>query len=97
MILADDAGYRDFGFMGSKEISTPNIDQIAKNGVIFTDAHVSATVCSPSRAGLITGRYQQRFGHEANCPPHTMGMNLKERIMNVFETGIYASNAKSYL
>ena len=66
IIVADDAGYVDFGFMGSKDLDTPNIDKLAKNGVIFSDAHVTATVCAPSRAGLITGQYQQRFGFEAN-------------------------------
>ncbi|WP_372756140.1 sulfatase-like hydrolase/transferase [Mariniflexile sp.] len=66
IILIDDAGYADFGFMGCKDLETPNIDKLAKNGVVFTDAHVSATVCAPSRAGLITGKYQQRFGFEAN-------------------------------
>lgn len=66
VIIADDAGYIDFGFMGSKDLETPNLDKLARNGVIFTDAHVSATVCAPSRAGLITGKYQQRLGFEAN-------------------------------
>ncbi|SFD52340.1 Arylsulfatase A [Algibacter lectus] len=66
VILIDDAGYADFGFMGSKDLETPNIDALAKSGVILTDAHVSATVCAPSRAGLMTGKYQQRFGFEAN-------------------------------
>jgi arylsulfatase A-like enzyme len=66
VILLDDAGYADFGFMGSKDLDTPEIDSLAKSGVIFTDAHVSATVCAPSRAGIITGKYQQRFGFEAN-------------------------------
>ncbi len=66
VILLDDAGYVDFGFMGSKDLDTPHIDNLAKDGVIFTDAHVTATVCAPSRAGLITGQYQQRFGFEAN-------------------------------
>lgn len=66
VILLDDAGYVDFGFMGSKDLKTPHIDSIASAGVKFTDAHVSATVCAPSRAGLITGQYQQRFGFEAN-------------------------------
>lgn len=66
VILIDDAGYADFGFMGSANLETPNIDKLAKSGVVFTDAHVSATVCAPSRAGLITGKYQQRFGFEAN-------------------------------
>tara|TARA_B100000886_G_scaffold105442_1_gene70290 strand:+ start:385 stop:1764 length:1380 start_codon:yes stop_codon:yes gene_type:complete len=66
IILADDAGYSDFGFMGSDEIKTPNLDQLALDGVIFNNAYVSASVCSPSRAGLLTGMYQQRFGHECN-------------------------------
>ncbi|MCG9792307.1 sulfatase-like hydrolase/transferase [Flavobacterium algicola] len=66
IILIDDAGYADFGFMGCKDLETPNIDKLAKSGVVLTDAHVSATVCAPSRAGLITGKYQQRFGFEAN-------------------------------
>lgn len=66
VILVDDAGYVDFGFMGSEDLKTPEIDKLAKSGVVFTDAHVSATVCGPSRAGLITGKYQQRFGYEAN-------------------------------
>ena len=66
IILADDAGYSDFGFMGSDEIKTPNLDKLASDGVRFNNAYVSASVCSPSRAGLLTGMYQQRFGHECN-------------------------------
>ena len=66
IILADDAGYSDFGFMGSVEIKTPNLNQLALDGVTFNNAYVSASVCSPSRAGLLTGMYQQRFGHECN-------------------------------
>ena len=66
IILADDAGYSDFGFMGSDEMKTPNLDQLALDGVTFNNAYVSASVCSPSRAGLLTGMYQQRFGHECN-------------------------------
>ena len=66
IILADDAGYSDFGFMGSDEIKTPNLDQLALDGVTFNNAYVSASVCSHSRAGLLTGMYQQRFGHECN-------------------------------
>ena len=83
VILVDDAGYADFGFMGSDEIPTPNIDKLAKDGIIFTDAHVSATVCSPSRAGLLTGRYQQQFGHECNIPPHNLGMDITEVTIGV--------------
>ncbi|QWG10338.1 sulfatase-like hydrolase/transferase [Flammeovirga kamogawensis] len=62
VILADDLGYNDVGFNGSTEIPTPNIDRIANEGVHFTNGYVSYAVCGPSRAGLITGRYQDRFG-----------------------------------
>jgi len=66
IILADDLGYKDVGFNGSPDIKTPNIDRIAKNGVVFTNGYVSYAVCGPSRAGLITGRYQDRFGFSRN-------------------------------
>ena len=66
VIITDDAGYADFGFTGCSEIPTPNIDRLAAEGVVCTNGYVSASVCSPSRAGLMTGRYQQRFGHEMN-------------------------------
>ncbi|MDO8682576.1 MAG: sulfatase [Armatimonadota bacterium] len=69
VIVADDLGYGELGCYGHKEIPTPNIDSIAKNGVKFTNGYVSCPVCSPTRAGLITGRYQQRFGHEQNPGP----------------------------
>ena len=78
VLLVDDAGYADFGFMGSKDLKTPNIDKLAANGVVFTDAHVSATVCGPSRAGIITGRYQQRFGFECNPSSDSCGVDLNE-------------------
>ncbi len=66
-IVGDDCGYNEFTFQGGK-ISTPNIDSIATGGVRLTQGYVSAAVCSPSRAGLLTGRYQQRFGHLGNLP-----------------------------
>ncbi|WP_020570815.1 sulfatase-like hydrolase/transferase [Neolewinella persica] len=69
VILADDAGWGDFGFMGAADLETPNLDQLAAGGTVFTQAYVSASVCSPSRAGLLTGSYQQRFGHECNLEP----------------------------
>ncbi|MBT3242158.1 MAG: sulfatase-like hydrolase/transferase [Bacteroidetes bacterium] len=75
VILADDAGYADFGFMGSMDLETPNLDSLASDGIVFSDAHVSATVCAPSRAGLITGRYQQSFGFECNIPPFGEGID----------------------
>jgi arylsulfatase A-like enzyme len=78
VIMADDLGYHDLGFQGSQRIQSPNLDALAKSGTVFTDAHVTASVCSPSRAGFITGRYQTRFGHEANVPPRGKGMDLAE-------------------
>ncbi len=66
VIVADDLGYGDVGFNGGKQIPTPHIDSIAKGGVQFSNGYVSCPVCSPTRAGLVTGRYQQRFGHEFN-------------------------------
>ena len=66
IVLADDMGYADAGFTGVKDIKTPNIDRIAHEGVTFTNGYVSHPFCSPTRAGLMTGRYQQRFGHENN-------------------------------
>src|SRR6476660_4749011 len=65
VILADDLGYGDVGFNGCPDIPTPNIDSIAANGVLCTDGYATHPFCSPSRAGLITGRYQQRFGHDS--------------------------------
>ena len=66
LILADDLGYADIGILGSEIISTPNIDALAASGVLFTAGYASHPVCSPSRAGLVTGRYQQRHGWEFN-------------------------------
>lgn len=66
IIVSDDLGYADLGVHGCQDIPTPHIDSIARNGVRFTSGYVTAPVCSPSRAALMTGRYQQRFGHETN-------------------------------
>jgi arylsulfatase A-like enzyme len=65
-IVGDDMGYADVGFHGCKDIPTPNIDALAASGVRFTSGYVSGPYCSPTRAGLLTGRYQNRFGHEFN-------------------------------
>jgi arylsulfatase A-like enzyme len=73
VILADDVGYGEFGFQGNKEIPTPHIDSIAKNGTRFTSGYIAATYCSPCRAGLMTGRYPTRFGHEFNEGQATPG------------------------
>lgn len=68
IILSDDAGYADFGVTGGKLFPTPNIDRLAKDGVFFSQGYVTASTCTPSRMGLMSGRYQQRFGAECNVP-----------------------------
>jgi arylsulfatase A-like enzyme len=84
VILADDLGYGELGCQGfTREIPTPHIDSLAQNGVRFTNGYVSGTYCSPTRAGLMTGRYQQRFGHEFNPGPAAttdkdFGLSLNE-------------------
>lgn len=94
VILVDDAGYNDFGFMGSKDMMTPNIDQLASQGVVLTDAHVAATVSSPSRACLITGRYGHRFGYECNPSDNDYGVSLDElTIADVFKESGYRTAA----
>ena len=66
LIVSDDVGYPDIGIYGSRDIPTPNIDRLAREGIRFTNAYVSGPYCSPSRAGLMSGRYPQRFGYEFN-------------------------------
>ncbi|TSA35862.1 MAG: sulfatase [Verrucomicrobiaceae bacterium] len=80
LIVADDLGYADLGIQGCKDIATPHMDSIAADGVRFTDAYVTAPVCAPSRAGLLTGRWQDRFGFEGNPEPGaTWGLPLTEK------------------
>jgi arylsulfatase A-like enzyme len=83
VIVADDLGYGDLGLNGGKQIPTPHIDSLATNGVRCANGYVSGPYCSPTRAGLMTGRYQQRFGHEFNPGPPTdaskgFGLPLRE-------------------
>ena len=66
VIMTDDMGYADVGFNGCKDIPTPNIDRIANEGIRFDEGYVSFPVCGPSRAGFLTGRYQDRFGFTTN-------------------------------
>lgn len=66
VLLADDLGYGETGAQGNTEIPTPHIDSIAASGVRFTNGYVTAAYCSASRAGLLTGKYQSRFGYETN-------------------------------
>jgi arylsulfatase A-like enzyme len=76
VILADDLGYGDIGCDGGRHIRTPNIDRMAAEGVRLTDFYASANVCTPSRAGLLTGRYAIRSGlaHEVIQPADTTGL-----------------------
>ena len=98
VILADDLGYADLGFTGSKDIQTPNLDKLANSGVIMKNGYVTHPYCGPSRAGLITGRYQARFGLEINLTnsPFDMynGLPLTEQTFadrlqkSGYETGV---------
>jgi arylsulfatase A-like enzyme len=69
VIVADDLGYGDLGFQGCKDIPTPHLDALQKRSVQCTSGYVSGPYCSPTRAALLTGVYQQRFGHEFNPGP----------------------------
>ena len=84
LIVADDLGYADLSCQGCKDVPTPHVDALAAGGIRFTDGYVSCPVCSPTRAGLMTGRYQQRFGHEFNPGPQAVsaadfGLPLSEK------------------
>ena len=86
LIVADDLGYADLSMNGSKQIPTPNIDALAKNGISFTNGYVSAPVCAPSRAGLLTGKNQVKFGFDNNLAtnqpgfdPEFMGLPVDEK------------------
>ena len=79
LIVGDDMGYADVGFHGCKDIPTPNLDALAASGVRFSSGYVSGPYCSPTRAGLLTGRYQTRFGHEFNPGGAGTGLPLTEK------------------
>jgi arylsulfatase A-like enzyme len=84
VLFSDDAGYNEFSCHGNRNFPTPRIDSIGTAGVRFTNGYISGTVCSPSRAGLLTGRYQQHFGHEVNIPPaysDANGLPLAETLL----------------
>ncbi|WP_081886379.1 sulfatase-like hydrolase/transferase [Haloferula sp. BvORR071] len=106
IIVADDLGYGELSSQGfTKEIPTPHIDSIAANGIRFTSGYVSGPYCSPTRAGLLTGRYQERFGHEFNPglpadPSKPMGLPVSETtIGDRFKAAGYATGwfGKSHL
>ncbi len=83
VILADDLGYADLGCYGNRAVSTPNIDRLAEEGMRFTDFHSNGPMCSPTRAALLTGRYQNRMGIESALglmrdPPEGYGLPTDE-------------------
>lgn len=78
-IFADDLGYGDLGSYGARDIRTPHIDQLAREGVKLTNYYSAGAVCSPTRVAFLTGRYQQRVGMEwANYPIGTPGLPSSE-------------------
>lgn len=90
IIFTDDQGYQDLGCYGSPKIKTPHIDLLAQQGIQFTDFYVSASVCSPSRASLLTGRYSFRNGVGGVFFPDAKGMNTEEiTIAEVLKTAGY--------
>jgi arylsulfatase B len=99
LFLADDLGYAELGCQGNTDIPTPNIDRLAANGVRFTDGYVTNSYCSPSRAGLLTGRYQNRFNYNSNIVGHqnedpNLGLPMEETTLaeHLLEAG-YVSAA----
>jgi arylsulfatase A-like enzyme len=92
LIVGDDMGYADVGFHGCKDIPTPNLDALAASGVRFTNGYVTGPYCSPTRAGLLTGRYQNRFGHEFNPSGEGLGLPVSEQtIADRLKTAGYAT------
>lgn len=96
VLLADDAGWADFGFQGETNFKTPALDRLADKSLILGACYTTASVCSPSRAGMLTGRHQQRFGHEYNLPGLASraggGLPIEERtIADRFRDAGYAT------
>jgi uncharacterized sulfatase len=94
VILADDLGYADLGCYGAKAIRTPNLDRLARGGARLTDFYAAANLCTPSRAGLLTGRYPIRtgLGHEVIQPGDSIGLPLAEvTLAEALKQGGYAT------
>ncbi|WP_117883730.1 sulfatase-like hydrolase/transferase [Aureibaculum luteum] len=98
VILCDDLGYSDVGFNGAKDIKTPTLDKLAKDGTIFSSAYVAHPFCGPSRTSLMTGRYSHKIGAQFNLPPNSetigKGVDLNETFISKvlqesgYETGV---------
>jgi arylsulfatase A-like enzyme len=81
LIIADDLGYRDLGSYGAPDIPTPNLDRLADEGIQFSEAYATYPYCGPSRAGIFTGRYQQRFGFDMNVQFSESGLPISEKTL----------------
>ncbi|WNJ19066.1 sulfatase-like hydrolase/transferase [Pontibacter sp. G13] len=98
IFMADDMGYADVGFTGAQDIQTPNLDQLAANGVVFRQGYVNHAFCGPSRAALLSGRYPYRFGFETNpaydpANPH-LGISVDETLFPArLQTAGYTTGA----
>ena len=90
-IVADDLGKAELSVYGSRTMKTPNIDNFAKQGVLFTDCYTSSPVCGPSRAGLMSGRYQNRFGFE------TQPMEVYPNNILIYAAGRYLANTGDFV
>ena len=77
VIVSDDIGYHDLGFQGCKDIPTPHLDKLAASGTRFASAYVTGPICGPTRAALLSGRYQQKHSYDGNPGPN-QGLNTKE-------------------
>lgn len=93
-IMTDDVGYGDLGIYGGTDVQTPNLDQLASQGVRFTDFYANAPNCTPTRTGFMTGRYQQRYGIESPIGPGDPGLDANGFTLpqllkdNGYETGL---------
>ena len=83
LVLADDMVYGDLGCMGSSVLSTPHLDELASTGVRCTRGYVASPVCSPSRAGLMTGRDPRRFGYEGNLNKRADGYPTRPELLGL--------------
>ena len=90
VIMTDDAGYNDWGFMVDlngkpTDVLTPNLDTLAASATIMREGYVCAGICSPARAGFLTGQYGQRFGYEdnpSNEPGNTQGLETNQQLIS---------------
>lgn len=80
LIIADDMGYGDYGFMGNKQIRTPNLDRLARDSVTFRRGYVTSSLCSPSLASILTGRYPHQHKVACNDPPLPRGVPVPRSI-----------------